>query len=1029
MQWIPELSWLENGEYFRENTIIYDKDGNEIYSIFKDGKRTYIPYWDISPTIIDWVTSIEDKTFFENPWIDVLGLLRVGVSYVTQGKIWGRIGGASTISQQLIKNTLLTNERSIKRKIQEAYLSYTMNSTYSKEKILEMYLNTISFWHNANGVEQASRTFFGKSAKDVWALGSTILASIINAPTRYSPYLHRDRLMGKLEIYPSTDPENRIIITTQEDKKTYNALYKEFQSYLSGITVSAIDTKVHICGIKKEYINEQFEWRELFFPDEEWCIDTQFDNLDTFFGNIRFAQELTIKDTTDQYVIEYTTWRKDAVARRMFEDGKIDGSTYKSIIYDGIDFEFKKYVENIKYPHFVMHVKDYLETKYGKDLDITSGLKIYTTIDPRLQDKAEEIIKKQVEINKKLYSTPNAALVSMNNVDWKILTWVWWVNYFDTENKWENDMIISDSIRPGSSFKPFVYAMAIAKHPIGWESPVADVDTKFWGWNPDNYDGKFNGIMMVKNALNYSRNIPAAKMYFLAGGQDEIVDGMRSMWVTTLQKEKEQEKAWKWTYGAPLSLWTAEIPPVELMQAYSVFANNWVKKDVYFIEKIETTDGTIIEEHKATEWIQVFSPAASYIINKMISDNSARPESSYWRNALTINGKNVAAKTGTADGKTKNGTKFPRDLWTAWYSPQITTVVWAGDTDGKLLGKNAESLNSAAPIWKAYMEFALKDIPKTDWKKPEWIYTYNIVKTSWKLATKNTPESQIISTIMAVKLEEFDDWVKEIEIDTFCNGKVTDETPIDAIQTLYIPAWKPVIDGYDPDWTSSFYATLKRWSSWSLLSENKEYTDTPCERTSKEWSVNISIIKTDSSTVSINFLGDRMIQKIIIAPEGWEETTVNYGTGTKKSGTETIKIWNNKTSIITVSVIDIYGYRYTNKNTPTEWGSENIPNNNDVIGTGSAPVITLTNPKSKNLNLYNGDPFNLRFNVQTSTSAREIQVLVDGVPVQVATSGEVFVFPMSSIWLEVWKHLVQVIAVDANFQKSEASFTLTIIPR
>ncbi len=144
MQGIPAIDGLEHGEFFRESSIIYDKDGNEIYSIYKDGKRTYIPYTDISQSIIDGVTSIEDKTFFENPGIDILGLVRVGATYITGGR-FGRVGGASTISQQLIKNTLLTNEVSVKRKVQEAYLSYRMNKTYSKEKILEMYLNTISF--------------------------------------------------------------------------------------------------------------------------------------------------------------------------------------------------------------------------------------------------------------------------------------------------------------------------------------------------------------------------------------------------------------------------------------------------------------------------------------------------------------------------------------------------------------------------------------------------------------------------------------------------------------------------------------------------------------------------------------------------------------------------------------------------------------------------------------------------------------------------------------------------------------------
>ena len=108
------------------------------------------------------------------------------------------------------------------------------------------------------------------------------------------------------------------------------------------------------------------------------------------------------------------------------------------------------------------------------------------------------------------------------------------------------------------------------------------------------------------------------------------------------------------------------------------------------------------------------------------------------------------------------------------------------------------------------METALKALPKEEFKKPKDVYTYNIVKTSGKLATKNTPESQVISTIMAVKLDEYDDGQKEVQVDTLCNGPVSENTPPDAIATLYIPSSKPIIDGYDPEWTSGFFAAIRK---------------------------------------------------------------------------------------------------------------------------------------------------------------------------------------------------------------------------
>ena len=193
------------------------------------------------------------------------------------------------------------------------------------------------------------------------------------------------------------------------------------------------------------------------------------------------------------------------------------------------------------------------------------------------------------------------------------------------------------------------------------------------------------------------------------------------------------------------------------MQAYSVFANLGIKHDIHAIDKIEDSDGNILEEYKAPEKLEpVFSPAASYIITKILSDADARPEG-FWRNALSINGKIVAAKTGTSNKEISADKILPRDLWTAGYSTQITTVVWAGNVNGKETRGNCDGLNCAAGIWKPFMEFALKDLPKEDWKKPEGIYSYTIAKLSGKLATDTTPDTQKISTMTAVKLDEYDE--------------------------------------------------------------------------------------------------------------------------------------------------------------------------------------------------------------------------------------------------------------------------------
>ena len=1020
---VPSIESLAKGNYFRESTIIYDKDKNPIYTLYTDGKRTYIDYNHISQYVKDAVVATEDKTFFTNPGIDMKWLFRAGLYYITRRT--GRISGTSTISQQLIKNTLLSNDPTLKRKLQEAYLSYQLNSTYTKEKILEMYLNAFSFGYNANGIEEASKTYFGKSASEIGPLWASILASLPKWPSQYSPYNHRDRLMGNVYTYPLSDPNETTSLDTWEKRKEYSSLYSNFKWYLSGMTIEGKWNEVSICGVKNEYVRNT-----IYSPDHGWCTNITHDDLLGFLGDMIIKWTVTASGSSGEYALEYTIGRKDFVAGRMFEDGKIDGKTFKKIIYDGLEFEFQRNIADMKYPYFVNYIKEYLETKYGKDIDITTGLKVYTTLDPKLQDKAEEILKKQVEINKKQYWASSAALVSMDNKTGKLLAMVGWPDYNDEANGGNNNMATSTKLQPGSSFKPFVYGLAISKNPIWPESPIADVDTKFWWWHPSNYDGKFNGVMMLKNALDYSRNIPAGKMYFLAGQQDEIVKTVRSFWISTLKDEKDH------SYGWPLALGAWEVKPIELMQAYSVFANLGIKRDVYAIERIEGADGEIIEEVKAPTEKEVFSPAAAYIISRILSDNDARPESPFWRNALSIPGRIVAAKTGTSNKPEIKGSSkiLPKDLWTVGYTPQITTVVWAGNVNGHATYGSCDGLNCAAAIWKGYMTFALKDLPKENWKKPDGVYTFTIVKSSGKLATETTPDEEKISTMMSTKATEYDDGMKEELIDTLCNGPVWPNTPESSIVKVYIPSTKPVIDGYDPTWTAGFFEALgKKFDGTGSLARS----DTPCDRPASPGSVSISL-----QTVGINgdlgssgkkiiettWIGDRKIQKFQIKYGIDTINPTDYGSGGKANGSQrsTLNLKNGENTI-TIELTDIYGFIYSESKTLSiSWGEKPTANQSIID-----PHITTLNPKNQDahVNLYSGDSFNLRFSITVGTENREVSVLLDSTSIQNATAWDLFVIPVGTSWVSPGEHTITIRLIDGTMKTTEKKIGLTILSR
>lgn len=479
---LPSIDTIEK-DVLPESTVIYDRNGGELYKLYNEEKRTYVGYSGISDSMKNAIIAAEDKTFFENPGIDLRGLVRSGVNYAF-GKT-DRIQGTSTISQQLIKNTFLSNERSLERKVKEIYLSYRLNSKYSKEKILELYLNKISFGNNAYGVEEAAKTYFGKSAKDVGVLGSTILASLPKGPTYYSPFSHRDRLMGYLYVYQEGGESDKVLVDTPEKMKEHAVLVESFKKLVAGLEITRKSPEdALVCGLSQDSLKKKYD------IDSKGCADVQYKNFLGLLNDVRIGSGTgstvstgtgktstgTLSET--KTYLEYSTGRKDFVAGRLLEDDKITPEEYRNVIIGGLDFQFRKYSENIKYPHFVFYVKDYLEQKFGKDFESQGGLKIYTTIDPVLQDKAEALVKKQVAINKEKYGAHSAALVSLDNKTGQILSMVGGPDYFDEENGGNVNMVTAKR-QPGSSFKPIVYALAISKEAVSPETPVYDVETKF----------------------------------------------------------------------------------------------------------------------------------------------------------------------------------------------------------------------------------------------------------------------------------------------------------------------------------------------------------------------------------------------------------------------------------------------------------------------------------------------------------------------------------------------------------------------
>jgi len=426
--------------------------------------------------------------------------------------------------------------------------------------------------------------------------------------------------------------------------------------------------------------------------------------------------------------------RKDSILNKMKSIGYIDENQLKEAQKENLVFSNSK--TSIKAPHFIMYIKQYLENRYGEQFLKEKGLRVYTTLDFDLQNYTEEVIRDTDKTNKSL-NAHNAAVVVINPKNGEILTLVGSKDYFGKSYPEGCDKKVGGSClfdpyfdvatlglrQPGSSFKPFVYATAFKKgytpNTILW-----DVKTEFnsncnpdgsqeekdqYGidcYHPQNYDGKYRGMVSLRSALAQSLNIPSVELLYLSGLQESLKTS-RDFGITTLNDPDR--------YGLSLVLGGGEVTLLEMTGAYGIFATEGLKTAPSAILKIEDSSGNIIEENKK-ESTKVLDTQVARQISDVLSDNSARTPMFGANSNLYIHGYQVAAKTGTAQNY--------NDAWTLGYSPFISIGVWVGNNDNSPTNKQAGS-GPAAFIWRKVMQKILESHEPESFNKPDVIQSAN----------------------------------------------------------------------------------------------------------------------------------------------------------------------------------------------------------------------------------------------------------------------------------------------------------------
>lgn len=352
-------------------------------------------------------------------------------------------------------------------------------------------------------------------------------------------------------------------------------------------------------------------------------------------------------------------------------------------------------------PHFVFTVLDELKQRYSEDELRTKGLRIITTLDLDLQKKAEQAVREGAAKNISRGAS-NAALVALDAKNGNILAMVGSKDYYDTSIDGAVNVTI-EKRQPGSAFKPFAYATAFSKG-FEPETPIYDTPINFGpdgsghDYIPRNYDGKFHGRLTMRQALAMSLNVPAVQTLALAGIKDTIKLAT-DMGITTLTDPKR--------YGLSLVLGGAEVRPLDMANAFSVFGQEGFAHTTTGISSIIDRDGKKLPSiHEQQPPKQVLDAEVARKINAILSDNTARTPIFGAHSPLAFpSGITVAAKTGT--------TQNFRDAWTVGYTPSIAVAVWAGNNDNRPMNPGADGIFVAAPIWRAFIDQALKQFPET----------------------------------------------------------------------------------------------------------------------------------------------------------------------------------------------------------------------------------------------------------------------------------------------------------------------------
>ncbi|RPG95471.1 MAG: penicillin-binding protein 1A [Candidatus Pelagibacter sp. TMED286] len=693
---IPDYKFLKNYKP-PVSSKVYSGNG-DIVADFSKEKRIFVPYSSIPKNVINSFLSAEDKNFFSHPGVDAKGVLRAILNNIQNVMMSKRLEGASTITQQVAKNFLLTNEVSLNRKIKEAILAFRIERALSKERILELYLNQIYLGSGAYGVAAASLEYFDKSIKELNYEEASLLAALPKAPSKYNPYQNKKLAKFRRNLVLKNLLDNEFINYDQ-----YQSLIKKEILLKKTQKIFLEDAQYYIEDVRKKII-DQLSYEKVY---------KQGFNINT---PINLELQKIATESLRQGLIDYDKrkgWH-GALANKIYgpdwskglEKFQLEKSiNWKLAIVKTID-KFSATIETQDKSEGVIEYRDITWTKKEFNELLNIGDIVFVE---KIQNEKYSL--KQIP-------KINGGIVVMDPYTGRVLALSGGFSFkFSEFNR------ATQALRqPGSAFKPFVYALALENKytpsSLVLDAPlVLEQGSDLKKWKPENYGKKFYGLSTLRTGLEKSRNLMTVRIAQDLG-INKVVNFSKKLGIYENPDEL-----------LSISLGSTETTLLKLTSAYSTFVNGGKLVNPIIIDRIQDSEGsTIVNNEKRScseckqisfttdkypkiddNYEQVFSPQTAYQITSILEGVIQRGTGKKLKNLKL----NLAGKTGTTNENT--------DTWFIGFTSNLVIGVYVGMDNPAPLGKFETGSKTALPIFKNFIEKAVKKSDARPFKVSEGI--------------------------------------------------------------------------------------------------------------------------------------------------------------------------------------------------------------------------------------------------------------------------------------------------------------------